>query len=120
MEDDADIRAMTVTVLKGAGADVTTAGSAAEAIQRVDSKRFDAVVLDWHLSRETGSGLLEALRSTNPRLFGRSAVVTGDLLSVPGQHEAERFGRPVLAKPFRPAELIETVGRLLEVPEETG
>ncbi len=101
VEDDPDIRAMTVTVLQGAGAKVVTAATADEALAMVNSSEFDALILDWHLSGTTGSALLASVRTSYPRLFSRSAVVTGDLFSIPGEHEAESFGRPVLAKPFR-------------------
>ncbi|MFT4572363.1 MAG: CheY-like chemotaxis protein [Hyphomicrobiaceae bacterium] len=113
VEDDADICAMTVAVLASAGLQVSTAADAGQALAQVAAEKFDAIILDWNLSEITGAGLLEALRKTNPHLFGHSAVVTGDLMSIPGMHEAERFGRPVLAKPFRPAQLIETVSALL-------
>ncbi len=104
---------MTVSVLESAGLDVDTAAGADEALAKVAVDHFDAVLLDWNLAEITGAGLLEALRETRPELFGHSAVVTGDLMSIPGHHEAESFGRPVLAKPFRPAQLIETVSQLL-------
>lgn len=113
VEDDADICAMTVAVLESAGLDVATAPDADQALAQVSKNSFDAILLDWNLSEITGAGLLEALRDSHPQLFGHSAVVTGDLMSIPGMHEAERFGRPVLAKPFRPAQLIETISELL-------
>jgi two-component system chemotaxis response regulator CheY len=114
VEDDADICAMTVAVLESAGVSVSTAASAAEAISRIESDDFDAVLLDWNLSEITGAGFLDVLRRSKPVLFGHSAVVTGDLCSTPGQHEAEGYGRPVLAKPFRPAQLLATLGELLD------
>lgn len=113
VEDDPDIRSMTATILRVAGATVHDASSASEAIDWLDSCPFDAVVLDWNLAGEKGSVLLEKLREHYPDLLRRSAVVTGDLSSTPGRHEAERFGCPVLAKPFRPRQLVETVSRIL-------
>ncbi len=113
VEDDPDIQAMTVAVLENAGAKVATAASAREALEVMRESKFDAVLLDWNLSDITGSALLESMRERDPELFARCAVVTGDLMSIPGQHEAERFGRPVLAKPFRPSQLIDTVTSIL-------
>ncbi len=113
VEDDEDIRGMTVSVLEGAGASVETASSANEAMAKVASTPFDAVLLDWHLADMTGSSLLLSLRDGHPALFTHTAVVTGDVLSMPGQHDAERLGRPVLAKPFRPKQLIAAVLDLL-------
>src|SRR6185369_4567623 len=117
VEDDEDIRSMTATILQVAGAIVYEAASAAEAMSRIDRDDVDAIVLDWNLAGETGSALLEKLRDRHPGLLRRSAVVTGDLMSIPGRHEAERFGCPVLAKPFRPRQLIETVAAILALDD---
>jgi CheY-like chemotaxis protein len=117
VEDDVDIRSMTATILQVAGAIVYEAASAAEAMSRIDHDDIDAIVLDWNLAGETGSTLLEKLRDRHPGLLRRSAVVTGDLMSIPGRHEAERFGCPVLAKPFRPRQLIETVATILALDD---
>lgn len=113
VEDDPDIRSMTTSVLRASGATVSEASTATEAIACLDHHRFDAVVLDWNLAGETGGVLLEKLRDHHPGLLRRSAVVTGDLMSIPGRHEAESFGCPVLAKPFRPRQLVETVAGIL-------
>ena len=113
VEDDPDIRAMMVAILRVAGAIVHDASSASEAISWIDRCDFDALVLDWNLAGETGGVLLEKLQAHHPGMLRRSAVVTGDLSSIPGRHEAERFGCPVLAKPFRPRQLVETVAGIL-------
>jgi len=113
VEDDPDIRSMTATILGVAGATVYQASTAAEALSALDERDFDALVLDWNLAGETGGVLLERLKERDPGLLRRSAVVTGDLMSIPGHHEAERFGCPVLAKPFRPRQLIDTVAGIL-------
>lgn len=113
VEDDPDIRSMTTTILRVAGATVHDASTASEAISWLERGEFDAVVLDWNLAGETGGVLLETLRDRHPELLRRSAVVTGDLMSIPGRHEAEQFGCPVLAKPFRPRQLVETVAGIL-------
>lgn len=113
VEDDPDIRSMTTSILRASGATVHDAATASEAISWLDRSKFDAVVLDWNLAGETGGVLLETLRNHHPGLLRRSAVVTGDLMSIPGRHEAESYGCPVLAKPFRPRQLVETVAGIL-------
>ncbi|MFN2427879.1 MAG: response regulator [Candidatus Binatia bacterium] len=116
VEDDPDIRSMTASILRVAGAAVCDAATAGEAISLVNGSEFDALILDWNLAGETGAVLLELLRDQQPGLLRRSLVVTGDLLSIPGRHEAERFGCPVMAKPFRPRQLVEIVAGLLTDP----
>jgi DNA-binding response OmpR family regulator len=113
VEDDPDIRSMTASILRVAGAEVDEASSASEALSCLDRHDFEALILDWNLAGETGGVLLEKLRERSPALLRRSVVVTGDLTSIPGRHEAERFGCPVLAKPYRPRQLVETVAAIL-------
>jgi DNA-binding response OmpR family regulator len=113
VEDDPDIRSMTSSILRVAGATVSDAASATEALSCLDTAAYDAVILDWNLAGETGGVLLEKLRDCRPDMLRRSVVVTGDLMSIPGRHEAEQFGCPVLAKPFRPRQLVETVAGIL-------
>lgn len=113
VEDDADIRSMTGSILRLAGLVVRDASSNAEAASCLEGESFDAVILDWNLAGETGGVLLEQMRDRQPDLLRRSLVVTGDLMSIPGRHEAERFGCPVLAKPFRPRKLVEAVAAIL-------
>jgi DNA-binding response OmpR family regulator len=113
VEDDPDIRSMTASILRVAGAEVAEASSASEALSCLDRNDFEALILDWNLAGETGGVLLEKLRERSPGLLRRSVVVTGDLTSIPGRHEAERFGCPVLAKPYRPRQLVETVAAIL-------
>lgn len=115
VEDDPDIREMTSSILAVAGAGVSGASSSAEALTRLEAGDFDALVIDWNLAGETAGVLLEALRDSRPHLLQRSVVVTGDLMSIPGRHEAEQFGCPVLAKPFRPRQLVEAVAGILQV-----
>lgn len=115
VEDDPDIREMTSSILAVAGAGVSGASSSAEALTRLEAGDFDALVIDWNLAGETAGVLLEALRDSRPHLLRRSVVVTGDLMSIPGRHEAEQFGCPVLAKPFRPRQLVEAVAGILQL-----
>jgi DNA-binding response OmpR family regulator len=113
VEDDPDIRSMTASILRVAGAEVFEASSASEALSCLDRNDFEALILDWNLAGETGGVLLDKLRERSPALLKHSVVVTGDLTSIPGRHEAERFGCPVLAKPYRPRQLVEMVATIL-------
>ncbi len=67
------------------------------------------MLLDWHLADGCAGGFLEALAAQHPHLVARTAIITGDVLD---SRDREIEGRPVLRKPFRPAELIELVERI--------
>jgi CheY-like chemotaxis protein len=115
IDDDPDIRQMIAKVLHAAGAEVHAAADGASALDRLAQQGVDAVLLDWHLAEGSGSNLLHALHARYPELSERTAVITGDLL----HSTAEAIGsHPVLAKPFRPTELIALIARLIERPPD--
>jgi len=112
VEDDADIRAMIGTILEAAGAIVTLAAGAPQALQALESTQFDAVVLDWNLTGTNSAKLFAALSERSPPLRNRTVVITGDFIGLGAHHEAESYGCQVVTKPFRPADLI---GKLVEL-----
>jgi len=63
VDDDDDIRELTVTVLAHAGAKVEAASSACEALECLALKRFDVLVCDIAMPVIDGVSLIRALRS---------------------------------------------------------
>jgi len=108
---------MIATVLESAGATVLEAGSPSEAHDRLTDagpeRNVDALVLDWYLRDGSGQRLFDELASLAPDLPSRTVIVTGALLPARGRHPAEQLGVPVLCKPFRPAELLAMITRLV-------
>lgn len=113
VEDDQETRHMLALVLKNAGADVSEAGSGAAAERQVRDNVFDLLVLDWNLSDMPADELLERLERERPGASRRCVIITGDLIRRGDPHEAERRGLPLLRKPFRPSELVDTVRRAI-------
>ncbi|MBI2205983.1 MAG: response regulator [Candidatus Rokubacteria bacterium] len=62
VDDDADTRALTATMVEKAGATATTVGSVAEAHAALAAARFDAVIADIGMPTEDGFDLIRALR----------------------------------------------------------
>jgi DNA-binding NtrC family response regulator len=92
------------------GAIVVTSGHAA--LKAVDSKRFDAAIIDVGLPDMTGLELLSMLRTRDPilRIIIMTALPSPEILS-----EASRLGAiSVLAKPFRLSDVI----ALINMPNE--
>ncbi len=113
IEDDPDVRRMLLLALRGTGANIEEAASANQATGCLAVSAYDAVVLDWNLYDVSGAAFLERLAAEYPEAFARTIVITGDLGGGRGSHLAERMGRPVLAKPFRPPALIALLERLI-------
>jgi CheY-like chemotaxis protein len=112
IDDDPDVRRMLVLVLRAVSSHIEEAASAEQAASRIAAAAYDAVVLDWNLREGSGAAFLEKLAEDNPSAFARTLVITGDLSAGRGSHPAERLGRPVLAKPFRPPALLSLLERL--------
>jgi CheY-like chemotaxis protein len=113
VEDDADIRRMIATVLKGAGAQVTGAGNGRDALEAIGRETFDVIVVDWNLGDMPGGALLPRLVQSHPDLSAHILVVTGELMHTPHEHAAAQSGYAVLAKPFRPAALCRAISDLV-------
>ncbi len=109
VEDDALVAEATASLLSGWGATVTVATSAPDAIARLETTPFDAVLCDFRLP--TGSGV-EVLRFARSRASGTLCVlVTGDapwnIESIAGQE-----GFPVLRKPVAAADFEQALAPL--------
>ena len=106
VEDDVANRDVMQLVLESAGFSVTTAGTGAEALERVSQEAPDAVLLDLGLPDQPGEVVSAAIRerlAPAPRII----ITSGMLLD---SHDAALLGADaVLRKPFGPDRLIEIV-----------
>ncbi len=113
VDDEADALEVTGTVLQKAGAKVTLAASAAEAMEYLQAGEFDVLVADIGMPGMDGHALIAAVR----RLDGPVARIPAAALSAytrdldRRQALAAGFDRH-LAKPATPAELVDAIVNL--------
>jgi CheY-like chemotaxis protein len=105
VDDTEAIRTVIRRVLTGAGYQVDVAASAPEA-RSMNPPGYDALLVDAHLGRESGTALIQALVAEEPAAAGRCLLITG------GKPGAVPEGVACLTKPFRPDELITAVRAL--------
>lgn len=114
VDDDLDTRELIEWVLRRAGAEVTTASSAAEALQALDGARFHVLVSDIMMPEEDGYSLLRRVRALPPERGGRIPAVALTAHSlVQDRLQSLRAGfQTHVPKPLVPEELVEVVASL--------
>jgi len=116
-DDDDDVRRMAADVLHGEGYDVYAVAAAAPALHLLKEKSagFDLLVADYAMSGMDGIALISASRRHRPSL--KALLITGHADLLQRGASALPAGVPLLPKPFKPAELAESVATLLTIPD---
>jgi two-component system OmpR family response regulator len=118
-EDDMATLELIITRLNVAGYDTAFARDGAEAVNGILQTRPTAVILDVNMPLLDGFGVMRALRD-NPSVSPTLPIMVLTARNSPEDvRRAIQLGaRDFLAKPFRDAQLLERVGRLLRPPPE--
>lgn len=103
VEDDPDIRQLLVTLLRGAGFDTVSCGSAEQGLEHLREQSFDLVLTDYTLPNRSGGWLLEEAEAEGLLEATPAMIVTARS----GPLDAQGF--EVICKPFDLDELVERV-----------
>jgi len=117
VDDDLDTRELLDWVLRRAGAEVTTAGSAREALEALDKERFQLLISDIAMPDEDGYTLLKKVRALPPEHGGRipALALTAHSL-VQDRLQSLRAGfQSHVPKPVVPEELVEVVASIIHL-----
>jgi CheY-like chemotaxis protein len=113
VDDEPDARGLVERLLSDCHATVTTAGSAAEALAKLQSEKFDVLVSDIGMPGEDGYSLIKQVRKLN------SPAASIPALALTAYARSEDRQRAILsgyhlhvAKPVEPSELITMVSSL--------
>jgi len=114
VDDELEMRKLITTVLRAAGASVVTAGSAADAFERLSAQSFDALVSDIAMPDEDGHSLTRRIRA---RLDDKSSIpaVAVTAYGGPLQHQLALSAGfdDYVKKPFAPQDLVRAVAGVL-------
>jgi DNA-binding response OmpR family regulator len=113
VDDEPSVARLKCTILEAAGHQATPSTSAHDAIQKLASNIYDAVVTDWRLGDADGHAVVQAAKanSTMPVI-----LVSGFV--------SEAFVAPeplpdlYLEKPVDPEELVKVVNHLLKIGDK--
>ncbi|MEL6059660.1 MULTISPECIES: response regulator [unclassified Methylobacterium] len=110
VDDDPQVRHVTASFLTGFGHSATEVGDGEAALQHLRHDRCDIVVADLAMPGMSGVELAAAIRERSPGL--PVLILTGhaDAMQIPED-------LPVLAKPFRSADLADRVAALLDAAD---
>ena len=114
VDDDVSILELVSTRLTLAGYEVFTAKNGADALRRLNERRFEAMVLDLNMPTMDGFGVLE--RTANLGRARPPTLVLTASHAVADVERAVRLGaRDYLSKPFDDQQLLRRVARLFRV-----
>jgi DNA-binding NtrC family response regulator len=116
VDDEKPIRMLLHAVFQKAGFQVETAGNADEAIVLFEGKVFDFVLSDVNMPGPSGHELMRWIAAEHPHT--RTAIMSGCHLECedcPASGSCE-----LLPKPFLPAQAVQFVQRILELPRASG
>jgi CheY-like chemotaxis protein len=79
IENDPSARSILLTLLAELGCDTELAYSAQRAIGKIQSERFDAVLLDLRYANLEANEIVSGIRSIQPSLLANVLVITGEV-----------------------------------------
>jgi PAS domain S-box-containing protein len=114
VDDEPDARQLVRRLLEGAGAVASSAGSVAEAMDQILTRKIDVLICDIALPNQDGYSLIRRVRAlAETQKSGIPAVALTAYARPEDRVEAFRAGfQNHLAKPVEPAELLATVHSL--------
>jgi len=105
IDDEQDVAALISEILRRDGFSVQTAYSGEDGLAAVDSREFDAILVDIKMPGIGGQGFLAGLQANRPELVERVAFVTGSTMSPDTRGFIDNSGCRFLEKPVAPKDL---------------
>ena len=112
VEDDKLVRDVISDLLAQAGYEVALSGTLADGLRRVQSERFDLIILDYALPDGTGLELCRAIRRVDPRI--PILFFVGEDHGLNEQWAVSVCAQGCLTKPLGIYDFVAMVARLLD------
>ena len=116
VEDEEVIRRYVTDVLQRQGYNVETAVDGVAAVEKLATKRYDAVVLDLMMPRMDGFGVLRFIEANDASTLPKVVVATSYPRDA-AKLELRDICRVVM-KPLDPARLLDAVRECVETPRD--
>jgi DNA-binding response OmpR family regulator len=114
LEDEPVITRILTRTLSFEGMEVDSAENGQVAKDRIASgKHYDLFLFDIRTPIINGMQVYKYLEEHRPEATSKVMFMTGDCLNAATSHFLEKVQRPVIEKPFTPAELVELINRVM-------
>ena len=111
VDDNSDVRQLTVDVLAGSGYDVDAAQDGAAGWEAIQARGYDLIITDNQMPRMTGVEMIEKLRTAC--IISRVIMATGHLPVFEFARKPWLKPDAALQRPFSNDELLATVRKVL-------
>lgn len=111
LDDDTSLQKLVATLLRREGHRVDIVSSGTLALEHLERQSYDVLLLDVMTPTDGGFTVIRHLKEANPSLLKRVVLLTASPVSVLRDVRSDIFG--IVHKPFQPAELVETVARIV-------
>ena len=116
VDDEPEVATLLADMLTAQGFRCQSAHTGTAARSLLERHDYDAILCDVRMPDVDGPALFAWLIEHKPHLRARVAFVTGDTLGPAAGGFLVHAGRPILEKPFLPAELRRLMAELTELP----
>ncbi len=113
VDDEPAIRNILARIISGKGHQAHTVPNGKAALAELDEKVYDLLIVDLKMFGLSGKKLYETLNKEQPDTANKIIFITGDTMSEETNDFLASSGRPYLAKPFSPDEIIDIVEKEL-------
>lgn len=113
VDDSAAIRKIVRMVLENEGYSVEEAPDGLDGVAKTEGTRFDLVISDVNMPKLDGFGFLKKVRENPANKFLPILMLTTEHEESKKEQGMAAGARAWLVKPFKPAQLLEAVARLM-------
>ena len=113
VDDEPAIRNILARIISGKGHQTHTVPNGKAALAELDKKVYDLLIVDLKMFGLSGKKLYETLNKEQPDIANKIIFITGDTMTEETNDFLASSGRPYLAKPFSPDEIIDMVEKEL-------
>jgi len=113
VDDEPAIRSILARILSGKGHQTHTVPNGKAALTELAEKVYDLLIVDLKMFGMSGRKLYETLNEKSPDTANKIVFITGDITNEETNDFLASSGRPYLAKPFNPNDIIDIVEKEL-------